>query len=72
VLADFLIGDLCDFLEQLAVPAVDFGFAGNFEKPISAGVPLSVDAMANAWDELAIRQSFFYGAARDTIEVGFS
>ena len=31
MLADFLVGNLADFLEQLAVAPVDFGFLRNLE-----------------------------------------
>ena len=44
-------------LQQLAVAAIDFGFLGDFEKPLGARIAAGVNAVADAGNELIVRQS---------------
>jgi hypothetical protein len=69
--ADFLIGDFADFLQQLTVAAVNFGFLSHFEQPVSPRVSASVDAVADTGNELFIRLHSHHGPERDVLEMGF-
>jgi hypothetical protein len=71
VLADFLIGDLADFFEQLAITAIDLGFLRDFEEPLGARVSAGMNTMADAGNELPVCQPFLDCFQRDAIEVVF-
>src|SRR5262245_20602574 len=71
MLADFLVGELADPPEQFTVASVDFGFLSDFKQPLGAGIAASMNAVADAGNELVIDQPFLDCLKRDAVEISF-